>query len=289
MRRCCVTIAQKANFVGGIMTNIIVLSCSHRKRESGDFHGITENGFDDNIYLFVHFLYPAIVIFDGVEYITDRDACVLYTPNQRIEYKAYNGVFVNNFIIFKVEEAHFPARFGLPENEIFYISNEDEITRQMELITHTITDKMVDKSDETQGHVETLFNTISNIYIENNPSRKRYYENKQRFIKLRDEVQKKPGGWTVDLMAQKVWFTRSRFTVLYNEFFDTSPKADLVMFKMEYAKKLLETTDLSITAISKRCGYTGVQHFIRMFNKVVNKTPLQYRKYYLKSIRIQTK
>jgi len=254
------------------------MNVSHRKREPNDFHQVIEGGFGCQIYLFVHFIFPVVVIFDGVEHLTDDSACIIYSPGHRQEYRHHNGIFVNDFLIFQVDEPHFAARYGLPENEIFYVSNGDEVTRLIELITYSITDKLIDRSEETQRHVATLFETLSKTCIDNNPSQKRMFVIKQRFIALRDEIRENPSEWTVDKMAKKVWFTRSRFTVLYNEFFSVPPKEDLVNIKIDYAKRLLETTDMHVAEVSSMCGYTSVEHFIRIFNKRVGHTPLQYRK-----------
>ena len=123
------------------------------------------------------------------------------------------------------------------------------------LVTYSVTDKIIDRSTETQQHLLKLFETLSNSYVENKPGLKRMFESKQRFIILRDEVQKNPREWSVDRMAKQAWFTRSRFTVLYNEFFGKSPSADLLNIRTEQAKKLLETTNMSVADISSACGY----------------------------------
>lgn len=260
--------------------SITVLSCSHHKRERNSFHQVVENGFGSQIYLFVHFILPAIVIIDGVEQLVDSDGCIIYTPGQRQEYKHYEGVFLNDFLIFQTNDPDFITRYNLPKNEIFYVSKGDEITWIMEKITYSVTDNFLEQKNKLQERVLKLFDILSDQYVDNNPSLKRVFEIKQRFIALRDEIRENPKGWSVDQMAKKVWFTRSRFTVLYSEFFNISPNADLINFKIEYAKKLLETTDRTVSEISAMCGYTSAEHFIRIFNKQVKYTPLQYRKKY---------
>ena len=257
---------------------ISVLNSSHNKRESGTFHQIVENGFGPKRYLFVHFIYPAVVVINNIEYKTDRSACIIYTPGQRQEYKSYNGVFKNDFLVFEADDPHFAARYGLPENEIFYISNGDEVTLILEKITYRLANKMVDFSLQLQERTIKLFETLSKSCISNKPNKKRMFEIRQRFIALRDEINKDPKDWSIEKMAKRVWFTRSRFTVLYKDFFEISPNADLTNIRIEYAKNLLKTTDMSIVNVSDMCGYSSADHFIRIFNKKVKYTPLQYRK-----------
>ena len=255
-----------------------VLNVAHRKHEPSSFEYLRERGFGPGAYLFVHFILPAVVILDGVEHLADKDACIIYPPEARQEYRHHNGMFLNDFMIFKPDDQNYVARFGLPENEIFYISNGAEISNIVEIITYTITDKTIDRSSQTLMHINSLFESLSKLCIDNNTNLKRNHEIKKRFIAMRDEVAQNPKGWTVAKMAKRVWLTRSWFAVLYADFFNISPRNDLIGIKINHAKKLLVTTDLPVAEISELCGYTNVGHFIRTFSKTVSTTPLQYRK-----------
>ena len=255
-----------------------VLNVAHRKHEPNSFVHLREYGFGPEAYLFVHFIEPANVTLNGTEHFADTDACIIYSPEKRMEYRHHNGIFLNDFIIFKTDDPNYVARFGLPENEIFYVSNGVEISNIMEAIVYTVTDKIMDRSSQTPQLVNKLFETTSKLCIDNNTNLKRTHEMKKRFVAMRDEVQANPKGWTVAKMAKRVWLTRSWFAVLYADFFGISPSSDLIEIKITHAKKLIESTDLSIAEISEQSGYTNVGHFIRTFSKMINTTPLQYRK-----------
>lgn len=254
------------------------MNVSHYKREFNDFHALYDQGLAPDVYLFVYFIAPAVVTLNGVTHTVDKNACIIYTPGQRQDYKHHNGTFINAFLIFKLKDPHYLARYSLPINEIFYVKSGDEISILLELITYCTTDRLIDRSEQTQAHVDSLFNLISNLHIDNDPKLKREHEIKHRFLSLRDEIAKDPKGWTVEKMAKRAWFTRSRFTVLYNEFLHISPSNDLIHVKVEYAKRLLETTSKPIAEVAYESGYKSVEHFIRIFTKHVHCTPLQYRK-----------
>jgi len=262
------------------MRLINILGVTHHKHERHDFYLLREKG--QSAYSFVHFVLPAKVVINGIETITGNNACIIYSPNHRQEYGSSNGEFLNDFITFQIDDPDFPARYRLPENELFYVSNGDEITLILEFITWAVTDKTEPHDSDISDGIIRLFECLSRLHIESNPNSKRMYETKQRFIKLRDEMRKNPGPWTVDTMAKHVWLTRSRFSVLYNDFFGLSPTVDLINIKIQYAKALLETTEFSITEISAMCGYSSVGYFIRLFCKHENCTPLKYRKSYQK-------
>lgn len=52
----------------------------------------------------------------------------------------------------------------------------------------------------------------------------------------------------------------------------------ITMMKMNYAKSLLSDTNLSVTQISEKCGYSGSNGFFVAFKKYYGKTPNELRK-----------
>ncbi len=58
--------------------------------------------------------------------------------------------------------------------------------------------------------------------------------------------------------------------------FGTTPKKWLINKKLEKAKNLLKTTDLSINQVSLNVGFESASHFINLFGKVYNETPKQF-------------
>ena len=255
-----------------------VVKVSQFKREFNNYENFNESGLAPNVYLFVYFYEPAIVVIEGIEHLVEKNACIIYSPGVRQEYRNYNGVFINSFLALHSEDPFLFSKHELPENEIFYIASGDEVNLQLEYIAYLAADKLVDRSDEIQKHLDIFFEALSGSVIENKPKQKRKQEIKQRFLNLRDEIYRSPKGWTVEKMAKHVWFTRSRFSVLYNELMHISPSEDLTRIRMTYAKNLLKTTDMPISGISVESGYTSSEHFIRVFSKNAGCTPLQYRK-----------
>lgn len=57
-----------------------------------------------------------------------------------------------------------------------------------------------------------------------------------------------------------------------------SPMDYLIEYRVRAAKKLLETTGLSITEISLRCGFNSNSYFTKLFHRICGKTPNAYRK-----------
>ena len=52
--------------------------------------------------------------------------------------------------------------------------------------------------------------------------------------------------------------------------------------RMQKARELLESTDVSVTEVASETGYYDYNYFIRVFRKSFGISPLQYRKRYLR-------
>lgn len=54
----------------------------------------------------------------------------------------------------------------------------------------------------------------------------------------------------------------------------------IIMFRIDYAKQQLQLTDKFIYQIAKECGFQDYPHFSKVFKKVTNYSPLDFRKRY---------
>lgn len=78
-------------------------------------------------------------------------------------------------------------------------------------------------------------------------------------------------------LAESLFISPSQ---LYRKFvaaYGISPQKYRQTKRIELAKRLLETTDLSITEISERTGFNGIHYFSRCFTSYVNVSPLKYK------------
>lgn len=67
---------------------------------------------------------------------------------------------------------------------------------------------------------------------------------------------------------------KKQFKLNYNEF--------LTQRQIHWARQLLSSTNLSIESISQELGFKNPSYFIRVFKKITDTTPVQYRKKLLK-------
>ena len=79
-------------------------------------------------------------------------------------------------------------------------------------------------------------------------------------------------------LADSFDITTTRFSLTFKEKLGMSPLEYLTLLRVEHAKELLASTDLTIREISARTGYYDAGSFIRRFKQVTGETPLQYRR-----------
>ena len=63
----------------------------------------------------------------------------------------------------------------------------------------------------------------------------------------------------------------------FNKCFNTTPSRWLINKRLEHAKTLLLSTNLTVSEIGYECGFKNISHFIQAFKKVSNITPNKFR------------
>ncbi|HBN10905.1 MAG TPA: AraC family transcriptional regulator, partial [Ruminococcus sp.] len=98
---------------------------------------------------------------------------------------------------------------------------------------------------------------------------------------LREKIYKNPQyKWTVDELCHEMNMSRSYFQLIYRQTFGITCISDVINCKINHAKNILTTTNLSINETAEECGYDNNEHFMRQFKKHTGVTPSEYRKKY---------
>ena len=82
---------------------------------------------------------------------------------------------------------------------------------------------------------------------------------------------------SLDDAARAVGLGRRRFTELFRRVTGESWRRYVHRLRMEYASKLLISTERSVTAIAFECGFEELSHFHHSFKAAHGKTPLAFR------------
>lgn len=80
-------------------------------------------------------------------------------------------------------------------------------------------------------------------------------------------------------VAAAVKVSRRSLERKFEQVLGTSPAQEIQHYRLEYAKKLIRDTDMKVTDVAAMSGYCSNEYMIRVFQKVIGKTPLAYRRW----------
>ena len=78
-------------------------------------------------------------------------------------------------------------------------------------------------------------------------------------------------------VADELHINSSYLSRLFSKYVGSSFSACLIHVRINHAKELLTSTNLSVEEISVRCGFCNASHFIRIFRQREGLTPFQFR------------
>ena len=87
---------------------------------------------------------------------------------------------------------------------------------------------------------------------------------------------------TLESTAKHVGINPSYLTTLFKNTFSKSYKELIIELRLEYAKKMLLNSDMTIDEIAQECGYQNLTYFYRKFKELYHCTPKEYKKTQLK-------
>jgi len=82
---------------------------------------------------------------------------------------------------------------------------------------------------------------------------------------------------TIDDMMKEIHISKYHFIRLFNRVIGATPYHYLTTHRINAAKKLLYTTDKTVSEIAEACGFSDTSNFITQFKKHTGQKPLQYR------------
>ncbi|RXZ81522.1 AraC family transcriptional regulator [Paenibacillaceae bacterium] len=82
---------------------------------------------------------------------------------------------------------------------------------------------------------------------------------------------------TIEDMAKRANLSVSRFNVIFKQTFGVSPHQYLMKLRIDYACKLLTSTEYTIEKIGEYCGFANIHHFSKTFKQRCGIPPRAYR------------
>lgn len=82
---------------------------------------------------------------------------------------------------------------------------------------------------------------------------------------------------TVDMLTELLGISQPYLHRIFIRYMSMSPKQYILRRKLDIARKLLLTTDMSITEVANSVGYSDALAFSRIFSKKEKQSPKEYR------------
>ena len=83
---------------------------------------------------------------------------------------------------------------------------------------------------------------------------------------------------TVRQAAERCYYSQSHFMKYFRQYMGVSFVEYLNSYRIFRAAGLLKTTDQPVTRIAQSCGFDNLSYFNRLFRRMYQMTPVQYRK-----------
>lgn len=219
---------------------------------------------------------------DGVKHDVPPASFIALSHDIPCKYYAAEERYTDDWMYYEADEKDLALmkEYGIEENVIYHLGNIEELSQIMHLLTyeHYSADSFHEEIE--RKYLEIFLLKIARL-IKNKscPSYDDFNEKNYRFTHLRTRIYTMPETVPdVDGMAAEVGMSRSGFQHLYKKMFGVSVMQDVITGRLDRAKRLLSSTNLTIKEISEHCGYESEFNFMRQFKSRYGQTPTEYRK-----------
>ena len=225
---------------------------------------------------------PAVFFIDGKNYNIKEDSFILLSPTISYRYRGTDDVYTDDWIHFNADENDLKMfeKLGIPINEPVCLGDIEELSELIHILSYEHYSCMEYSSEVEKRYFEIFFLKLGRILSSGTSISSRLFtEKNHRMTQLRTEIVTQPSrNMSVDDMASAMNMSRSGFQHLYKKMFGVSVIQDITRSRMERAKRLLSSTNLTVEEISRKCGYSNEYCFMRKFKEQCGKTPTEYRR-----------
>ncbi|MBQ8780593.1 MAG: helix-turn-helix domain-containing protein [Oscillospiraceae bacterium] len=225
---------------------------------------------------------PSIFEINGERLEVKKNSFVMFSPETSCKYRAADKYYTDDWMYYDADENDLEkfGKYGIKENTVYYLGNIEELSQIMHILAyeHYCADSFHVEIEEKYLDI-FLLKLARMIEQRASASSEALIEKNYRFTQLRTRIFTMPETVPdVEGMAAEVGMSRSGFQHLYKKMFGVSVMSDVITGRLDRAKRLLSSTNLTIREIAERCGYESEFNFMRQFKSRYGQTPTEYRK-----------
>lgn len=222
-------------------------------------------GYDCYLMLFVKT--KAVFYLGNEEKLCEPNTFIIYNAGTPHRYKACGEKYINDWVQFDCDESGFSFA-----DTLIHIGESADISGYIKLLS----DAFYRRNYYVCSLIlKTVLAEVSAV-CENLTYKSAY---SSALIGLRKEIYLRPEQkWTIQSIAERLHLSEPYLQELYKGTFGITCGADIIHARIDVAKQLMADTNLSITEIGEKCGYSSLIHFSRQFRKTAGISPTEYRK-----------
>lgn len=193
---------------------------------------------------------------------------VYYLPkgsDYRVETVADGGCWAINFgLLEQIDEKSFTLQF-----------------RNHEVVLKLFKDATAAWKEKTDYCNATIRKSIYHIIVLIKKEHRRSYmpSGKERLIQPAVDAINRDftkNDLSVKALAKLCGISEAYFRRVFTDKFSVSPKEYIISLRIEYAKRLLQSAQFSVSQVARLCGYFEPCHFSREFSHIVGIAPSKY-------------
>lgn len=245
-----------------------------------DFVMDRPNGIGCGLMLFIKI--PAVFEINGKKQSVKENSFVILTSDTACKYRGAGETYADDWMYFSIEDNDIERfdRLEIPVNTVVHLGNMEELSQIMHILAYEHYSAEAFHTEIEEQYINILLMKLSRIiqsklYLSSNQFTERNY----RLTQLRSRIFTMPESiGSIDEMAAESGLSRSGFQHSYKKMFGVSVMTDIINGRLDRAKRLLSSTNLTIREISEKCGYCNEYNFMKQFKSKCGKTPTEFRK-----------
>lgn len=206
-------------------------------------------------------------------------SAILLKKNTPHRYYKTEGEYSNHWLHFdcSCEDEKTMDSF-LPNAQLFSLKNPEIVTTYIhQLLWENIYTAEKYRARHVDSLLRILFQHLSTDFYDNTNVKYNPYLSKIQDLHIK-MLSAPHMDYDIAKICNDIGISTSYFQYVYKDFFGISFRNSLIQLRIEHAKSLLRDSNITITEVAQRCGYTNEVHFYRQFKKNTGVTPNSYRK-----------
>lgn len=231
-------------------------------------------------WLFLLIKTDAVFFINNTESRVKAGSAVLFRPDTPIRYTAAENRYTDDWFYFETEdgdEQHILS-LGIPVDRPFHIGSIEELSSVLHVMTFEHYSAEPYHSEIEQGYLDIFWLRLARS-ISGSRSSADLSDRDSRMTLIRTRIYTRPDEiGSIDSLAEESGMSRSGFQHLYRRMFGANVMSDIIEGRLQKARRLLTSTELTIEQIAVSCGYSDGGAFMRQFRLKCGMTPTQFRK-----------